>query len=306
MVTLLGIDIGGTKIAGGVVDAETGAVLLRGRVPTNAVEGGASVLARSIALAHGLIADARAQGIAAPAGVGVGSGGQINPRTGAVAYASELLPGWTGTPLQQAFADALGIPARADNDVNALAVGEMRFGAGRGSSDVLFVALGTGVGGAIVANGELVRGARGGGGEIGHLILYPDAPASDAFGAARGAWENYACGAALPRRYQERGGVSARTGPEIAALAASGDTAAAAAVADVGNAVGLGLASLVAVLNPEKIIVGGGLAELGDLLLAPARASLAARAVACARDTPVVPAALGADAAVVGAACLAL
>lgn len=300
---LLGIDIGGTKIAGGLVDAAEGRVLLAERVPTRAEEGGAAVLARALALARALREGAAARGLAAPVAVGVGAGGQIDPETGLVVSATDVLPGWAGTPLRAAFAEALALPVAVDNDVNALAVGEGRFGAGKGYGNLVFLALGTGVGGAILVGGRLHHGAHGAGGEVGHLVLVPDGLPCTCGG--RGCLEQYASGPALRRTFRALGG-----GDEDADLAEQArrdpDGPAARAIAGLGEWLGLGLASLVNVLDPDRVIVGGGLAALGDLLLDPARRVLEERALPALRRCPILPAALGSDASIIGAASLAL
>ncbi|MBC8101290.1 MAG: ROK family protein [Cytophagales bacterium] len=303
---LLGIDIGGTKIAGGLVDAETGEALHSGRVPTDAQEGSESVLERAIEMARILIGEGLVKKIPLPVAIGIGAGGQIDPTSGVVLSATEILPGWAGTPLQMVFEEAFGLPVAVDNDVNALGAGESRFGAGRGFQNVVFLALGTGVGGAILANGQLYHGARGAGGELGHLILHPDGPAVGSDGE-RGTLEYYTNGAALVRYYQEAGGDPTLDGPAIGAEARQApDSAAAGAVRRIGESLGLGIVSLANLLDPDRFVIGGGMADLGDLLLDPARAVLAARALPIVRHIPIVRAALGADASVVGAASLAL
>ena len=302
---LLGIDIGGTKIAGGVVDGRTGRVLIKDRVPTEAAEGGAAVLARALGLARSLADAARTQGVGAPVAVGVGAGGQIDPDTGVVASATDLLPGWTGTPLRDAFAGGLGIDAAVDNDVNALAIGECRFGAGVGARHLVFLALGTGVGGALVVDGRLYHGARGVGGEVGHLLLFPEGRAAS--GDDHVLLEDYTSGGALVRHYRALGGPADRDGVAVGeeALRDPGGVGAR-AVAHLGECLGLGLASLANLFDPERFVVGGGLADLDEMLLAPARRVLYERALPIVRATPVVRAALGPDAAVIGAASLAL
>jgi glucokinase len=304
--TLLGIDIGGTKIAGGLVDAGTGAVLFSRRVATGAAEGGPAVLGRALALARAIREEAAEACFPAPVAVGVGAGGQIDPASGVVLSATDVLPGWAGTPLRDAFEDACDLPAAVDNDVNALAVGESRYGAGRGADDLIYLALGTGVGGAILLGGRLHHGACGAGGELGHLVLYPDGLPCTCGG--RGCLEQYTNGAALARHYRDMGG----TDPDMDGVGVGAealrepDGAAARAVARLGEYLGIGLVSLANVFDPERIVVGGGVAGLGDRVLAPARRVLAERALPAVRGVPVVPAALGADAAVVGAASLAL
>jgi glucokinase len=303
--TLLGIDIGGTKIAGGIVEAVTGRVLHADRVPTDAAEGGAAVLLRALDLGRRLLVDAVAKNIAAPSAVGVGAGGQIDSASGVVLSATDILPGWAGTRLKDGFSEAFGLPVASDNDVNALAAGENRFGAGRGFDNLVYLALGTGVGGAIITGGRLHRSARGVSGELGHLILDPDGPPCTCGG--RGCLEQFTSGPALLRLYRALGGPSLPDGSPLADLARQDPNGPAArAITQVGEALGVGLVSLANIFGPDRIIIGGGLAALGDLLLHPARRALAGRALPAVRDVPVVTAALGADASVVGAAALAL
>jgi glucokinase len=304
---VLGIDIGGTKIAGGLVDTATGAVFLQDRTPTLAAEGGNAVLTRAIELARKIAADAAARGLLTPEAVGIGAGGQIDARTGVVLSATDLLPGWAGTRLTDAFTEALGIPAAADNDVNALAVGECRFGAGEGFDNLVYLALGTGVGGAIISNGRLHYSRTGVSGELGHLILAPDGLPCSCGG--RGCLEQYASGPALLRQYRALGGeaVQQDDGTSLSVMAEQYPNGPAArAIALVGDLLGIGLVSLANIFGPDRIIIGGGLARLGDRLLDPARRVLAARALPAVRQTPVVTAALGPDASIVGAASLTL
>ncbi|MBC7807006.1 MAG: ROK family protein [Akkermansiaceae bacterium] len=302
---VLGVDIGGTKIAAGVVDSETGAVLYSERTPTNAQEGGPAILARALAHAKHVIASAN---VAIDA-VGIGAGGQIDYRTGVVLSATDILPGWAGTRLAEAFAEAFHVPAFADNDVNAFALGEHRFGAGRGATDAVFIALGTGVGGAIVTNGKLHRGKRGTGGELGHLM----------FGAVEGdgyyTFEDATNGKALAQTYQfskllrqSPGSLCEPiTGVSVGEAALRGDdSAASTAVRIVGTNLGIGLASLANILDTERFVIGGGLADLGELLLEPARKVFGENTLPIFRDTPIVAAKLGTNSSVVGAACVAL
>lgn len=288
---LLGIDIGGTKIAAGVVEGATGRVLVSDRIPTDAGEGGRAVLARATHLARRLAAGHRIEG------VGIGAGGQIDPQTGTVTAALEkILPGWVGIPLKRAFAEALGVPAAVDNDVNALAVGERRFGAARGTNNVLFLALGTGVGGALIVDGQLYRGAHGAGGELGQLHLRPGETL-----------ESRCAGPALWSRYLDVGGDPSAAPRSLAEQAdAVPGGPAARAIAGVAEDLGWGLVSLANLLDPERIVVGGGLLDLGERMLGPARRVLRENGLTPVRATPVIAAALGADAAIVGAASLVL
>jgi len=302
MADFLGIDIGGTKIAGAVVSAQ-GAVTRREDIPTPARDGGPAVLAAALALARRLCANEPIEA------AGIGAGGQIDFINGIVLSATALLPGWAGLDVKSAFVQGLGVPACVDNDVNALAMGEARFGAARGLSTIVFLAIGTGLGGALLIDGTLHHGAHGGSGEFGHLLLSMDADARTDGGGHIGTWEAYVSGPGLARTYQEIIGEHAPllTGREIARAARdTPDGPAARAIARTGEYLGFGLVSLANALDPDLIVVGGGLAALGDALLAPARAILRARALPHAAQCPVVVASLGDDANVIGAASLAM
>lgn len=290
---VLGVDIGGTKIAAGVVDLVDGSVSHVHRVPTDATLGGVAVLERAV-LAARAVWDEAGGGIER---IGIGAGGQIDPVAGDVVHATDILPGWAGQPLAGTFSDIFEVPAWADNDVNALAEGELRFGAGKGCTSLVFLALGTGVGGAVVSGGRVLHGERGAGGELGHLLLYP--PDRNL--------EQCANGDAVCKAYRlALGSPSGRTSVEIAELAKRGDPAALEAASIVGRDLGYGLVSLAHVLAPQRIVVGGGVVDgFGELVLGPARRVLRQLALPGVADTPVVPAGLGADAPVVGAAAVA-
>ncbi|MCW3060028.1 MAG: hypothetical protein JWQ02_1849 [Capsulimonas sp.] len=302
MPVYLGIDIGGTKIAGALVDAH-GLVLKLGARPTEAERGGAHVLQNAIALGQELLHDYDEP----IAGVGVGAGGQIDATGGIVVSATDLLPGWAGTEIGPAFAEAFGVPVAVDNDVNALAAGEAKFGAGRGLSTVVFLALGTGVGGALLLEGRVHHGAHWTGGEFGHILLTMDANARRDAGGAQGTLEAYASGAGLVQTWREIAGddEASITGAEIGADAVQDPGGlGAAAIAQTGRYLGFGLVSLANALDPDAIVIGGGLAGLGDLLLDPARAVLRERALPGPAQTSVMLASLGEHASTIGAAAL--
>lgn len=288
----LGIDIGGTKIAAGLVSAD-GQVVRRSRCRTP-LTGGTAILDAALALAG----EYRSKPISA---IGVGTGGQVNANLGVIVSATDLLPGWAGTDVKAAFESALGVPCFVDNDVNALAVGEGRFGAGRNLPTVAYLALGTGVGGALLLNGRLHYGAHWSGAEFGHLLLtMTDGP--------RRTLEDFASGPGLVQTYRELSGFAGEiTGEAVAAEARRDpESLSAEAVARTGEFLGYGLVSLANILDPDLIVIGGGLSALGDLLLEPARRILARHALPGPARCPVVAAALGAEASLVGAAALAM
>jgi glucokinase len=303
----IGIDIGGTKVAGLRV-AEDGSVLERRERPTPADDVPATV--ETVA---GLAAELAEGGGEA---VGVGAAGMVEFAAGTLRYAPNLA--WREVPLRDLVSERTGLPCVVDNDANVAAWAEYRFGAARGFRHVLLVTVGTGIGGGIVADGALFRGAHGFAAEIGHIIVEPDGPPCGC--GNRGCWEQVASGRALDRLARaevERdpfGRIAALAAGEEAAgrhvseAAREGDPAAVAAFATVGRRLGEGIAGLVNVLDPEVVVVGGGVAEEGAVLLDPARAAFveAVEAPEHRPEVPIVPAALGNDAGAIGAAALAL
>ena len=277
MTFCLGIDIGGTKIAGAVVNAD-GQIVRQARVPTPAAEGGPAVLHTALALARTLWAD----DIQA---IGVGTGGIVDAEQGVVLSASDILPGWAGTDVRGAFEAAFSVPCCVDNDVNALAAGEARWGAARGARTAVVVALGTGVGGAIILEGRLHHGRDWAAGEIGRMRV------------GNSTLEDAASGPALHARRRA-------LDPAWDGVSWDADNLhTLRALAETGEELGLGLVSICALLDPDVIVMGGGLSAWGDTLLEPARAVLRERLPF--QPCPVVPATLGPDASVVGAAALA-
>jgi glucokinase len=217
------------------------------------------------------------------------------------------------------MAERLEVPVVVDNDANCAVLAEARAGAGAGCSEVVMLTLGTGIGGGLVLGGELYRGAIGGGGELGHMVVDHDGRPCHGNCPNRGCLETLASGTALVReaslavarrpdtplgRALEEG--RELTGPLISELAAAGDPVACEAIATVARGLGVGLASLVNVFNPEIVVVGGGVAAAGELLLEPARAVMCERALAPNRDEVRVEAAgFGAEAGMIGAALMA-
>jgi len=296
MTLYLGIDIGGTKIAGGLVYGD-GSVVRTERWSTP-LTGGTAILDAAQDLARLLVQEAPES----VAGIGLGAGGQIDAARGIVIAASDILPGWSGTAVKKTFESALAISTFMENDVNALALGESRFGAGRGYAAVVFLGLGTGVGGALLFEGRIYHGAHSGGGEFGHILLTMDENAS------RRSLEEYASGTGFVQNWREITGSDApKTGEEIAAEAVRDpNSPAAQAVTRTGEYLGFGLVTLANALDPDLIVIGGGLAAMGDALLDPARRILRDYALPEPARCPIVPAALGQFASVIGAASLAM
>jgi len=307
---VIGIDIGGTKTLSAVVDPQ-GRVQARRRIETPQREPEAFVAVLGEEL-NGLL---RAAGLQREEilGVGVGAPGPLDPRTGVV-FEPPNLAGWRDVPLRDLLGRATGMAAFVENDANAAALGEAWVGAGVGARDLIYVTVSTGIGGGLIFNGELYHGVSGYAGEIGHMTVEPDGPICSC--GRRGHLEAVAAGPAIARMAAE----AVRAGRHTHLCARPGDVLTAEAVAEAARAgdavarevyeraaryIGLALASLVNVLNPEMVIIGGGVSKVGDLLFGPVRAVVRERAYGRAADAAkIVPAALGDDAGVIGAAAV--
>jgi glucokinase len=304
----IGIDVGGTKIAGLLMD-EDGTVLERIERDTPSDDAAATMdEIRRLAgdLDEGAVA------------LGMGIAGMMDFGRGVI-LSSPNLPWANGLPIRDRIAELVDLPCLVDNDANVAAWGEFRFGAARRfERAMLMVTVGTGIGGGIIADGRLYRGVHGFAGEIGHIIVEPDGPRCGC--GNRGCWEQVASGRALDRL----GAAAARrdrtieiarlaaghpvTGRYVADAARAGDALAVGIFEEVGRRLGEGIAGLVNVLDPEAVVVGGGVAEEGDLILEPARRAFrdAVEAGEDRPEVPILPAALGNDAGAIGAADLAL
>jgi glucokinase len=299
---VLAIDIGGTKFAAGVVAAD-GRVLAAARTPTPRTEDADELFAALRRLIEQVRATANAAGAPAPYGIGVGSGGPMRWPAGVISPLN--IPGWREFPLRERLREfAEGAPVRVHNDAIALAAGEHRFGVGRGHDNLLGMVASTGVGGGLVLGGRVVDGASGNAGHIGHIVVDPNGPACACGG--------YGCLEAIASgpRTAERARAAGWAGPDAVALAAdarAGHPVAIAALARAGEALGIGIASAVALCDVSIVVLGGGLSRAGELVFAPLRAAYARYGrLAFSRDVPVVPPALGDEAGLIGAATLLL
>jgi glucokinase len=306
----IGVDAGGTKIEGLLVDVSLGEILDRRVVETPAED--AEETARSIiAVARDLML-AR-DGVRV---LGVGAAGLVD-RSGVMHYAPNIA--WRDFSLADRIRSGVGLPTLVDNDANVAAWGEFRFGAGRGSADMLLVTVGTGIGGGIVSDGKLFRGAHGFAAEIGHIIVEPGGPLCGC--GNLGCWEQVASGRAIGRLgrraaaehpesliMEEAGGDPEKvTGVEVTLAAGRGDPVAAGILAEVGRRLGEGIAGLVNVLDPDIVVMGGGAIAAGEALLEPARRAFvhSVEGEGHRPEVPLVAAALANDAGAVGAAHLA-
>jgi glucokinase len=305
----VGIDVGGTKINALRVTL-AGEVLARETLPTPA-EDMEATLDR---LVEAGMAVTNAEVIA----VGCGAAGLVETATGIMRFAPNIV--WRDAPIAERMRQAFGLPVAVDNDCTAAAYAELRLGVARGHEDVLYLGVGTGIGGGIVMDGEVRRGAHGFAGEVGHIVVEPGGPACGC--GNRGCWEAVASGRAITREGRSAvahhthsllseladGDPERLTGTMVTEAAQAGDPTANGILAEVGHRLGEGIAGLVNVLDPELVVIGGGAAGAGELLLTPARVSfrMAVEARELHPDVPIVEGALGPDAAAIGAAMMAL
>ncbi len=307
----VGVDVGGTKIAAGVVDDKgTIVATVRRESPatdTDAIEATIAELVLELKSEHDVEA------------VGVGAAGFIDARRSTVLFAPNLA--WRDEPLKAELERRTGLPVVIENDANAAAWGEFAFGAGADVDDLLLVTVGTGVGGGIVLDGKPHRGAFGIAAEIGHLRVVPQGRLCGC--GNHGCWEQYASGSALVRDAQERvaaggadvaglleragGDVTSVSGPIVSQAAQAGDPVAIELLAGLGQWLGEGIASLTAVLDPAVVVIGGGVSEVGDLLLDPIREHFRAQLTGRGHrpELDIRPAQLGNTAGLIGAADLA-
>ena len=296
MANAIGIDVGGTKIAGGLVTDE-------GSVEVTARHATASHDYDALLDAIEKVVEDCSRNHRAEA-VGLAIAGNVDEKGTTVLFSAHLP--LDGEPLRDDLEQRLGLPVVLDNDANAAAWAEFRFGNHPSTDDFLFVALGTGLGAGLIVDGILYRGALGFAGEAGHMCVVRNGRICPC--GSRGCWERYCSGTALLAAHLDRGGDPERTGPDITAAAIAGDDRARGAISEVADWLGHGLASLVAVLDPGLIVVGGGVSQAGDLLIEPAASSMKASMTGAGRrpNPELVAATMGNGAGVIGAADLAL
>ncbi len=311
----VGIDLGGTNVRMGVV-LRSGEMKASARMRTDVHEGVDKVINRMVSSVEAL--RKKTAGKVRLAGVGIGVPGIISLPEGVVRF-SPNLPGWVDIPLRRMLEDRTGIRVKVENDANAYALGEARFGSGKGASSLVCITLGTGVGGGIILGGDLVRGADGMAGEVGHITVRPNGIKCNC--GNRGCVERYSSASAVAVRAAEalRRGVesslskafeadpSSITAHVVHEAALGGDRLARRMFRDAGRCLGILAADLINLLNVERIIVGGGMAGAWELLSGPMRDEIKKRAfdIPAARCS-ILKGSLGDDAAVLGAAGLVL
>lgn len=310
MSTAIGVDLGGTKMLVGVV--APGPRVLYRENETGFGTTADEILDRLEAeIRQALAAEARV------AAIGLGIPCTIDRERG-IAISAVNLP-IVDLPIRDLMRERIGMPVFVDNDANVAALAEHRMGAARGARNVVMLTLGTGIGGGLILDGKLYHGSSGAGGELGHVVVDEDGPPCQGNCPNRGCVETLASGTALARDGRaaaEREPDSALgrmlaageaiDGRAVTDAALAGDAAAGAVVERAGYHLGVALSSLANVFDPDVIVVGGGVMALGDLMLDPAREQLEARALRPQNQTPVVPAELGPDTGMIGAATMAL
>lgn len=309
-----GVDLGGTKILVVIASAD-GRVVASTRTETMASQGVEVVIARIMdALAEATrdagvdLSDVRAIGVSAP--------GPVDTKQGVITDPPNL-PGWHNVPLASVLHERTGVPAALENDANCGAIGEHRFGAGRGYRDMLYITVSTGIGGGIIIDDRLYEGTSGAAGEVGHIGVAADGPACGA--GHPGCLEAFASGTAIANRAREEIAaghlpLSAREAerePPLSAhsvynAAQRGEDGARAIIETAGRYLGIGLASVINVFNPQAIVLGGGVTHMGDMILGPAVQVARTRAFTQSfKDVRILQAGLGDRTAVLGAVAVA-
>jgi len=288
----LALDFGGTKLAAGLVAWRSGQLLRQARCATSCDRGARGQIADMLELVQSLRLSPAEWAAVTAAGVSIG--GPVDAEAGMVLQSHHVV-GWEGLPLGAELQRHLRRPVLMENDANAVALGEYRYGAGRGVPDLVYLTISTGIGGGIILGGRLWRGSHGLAGEVGHMAVRPGGPLCTC--GNRGCLEALAAGPAIARRAREAlaaGGGGSRTAPTALALAGGdaaaiaaehvfraarqGDAAAAQVVAAACEDLGLGIAMLASIVDPARVILGGGVAKAGEQLLVPVRAAFARHA----------------------------
>lgn len=311
MAQRIGIDVGGTNVKIALV-SDKGKIIYSNSIPTRAEMGYEHTINSMKDAVNDLLKETKMK----PSdieGMGFGFPGQIDCQKGVVRLAPNI-PGWVNIPISNIMEKEFGIPTRVDNDVRTATLGELNYGAGVGCENLVCITVGTGIGSGLVINGKLVRGANNAAGELGHIKLNMQGGPLCGCGD-RGCLEAYASGPSIVAMAEEyiKGGKSTKyrelanpdITPYIVAVAAKeGDPVARQIFRVMGEYIGMGLVSVVNLLNPEKIIIGGGVADAGDILFDPIKETISKRAMTIQKEVEIVPAQLGNTAGVIGASLL--
>ncbi len=288
----LGLDLGGTNLKWAVVEREGDAwtTLATGQAATRAADAPEAVVERIAETGAGAMAE-----WPDVASVGIGIPGLYDPAAGTTRFLVNFPGDWAGRPVAGPVSARLGVPGALINDARAFGLAELRLGAGRGARNLVGLTLGTGVGGVIAVDGRVVQGHDGTAGELGHQTIDPDGPSCGC--------GNYGCVEAYARADRLAEACGTATAEEAVARARNGDARALDGLARVGRYLGIGIANMVTVITPDRVVIGGGVAAAGELLFAPIRAELERRVRTTSLDAvTVVPAELGVWAGAIGAA----
>ena len=308
----IGVDVGGTNVKVALVD-KTGSIVYSDTVPTRAEMGYEYTISNIIKAIQDLLKESKVAKEAIE-GIGFGFPGQIDCDNGIVRLATNI-PGWVNIPIADIVSKEFGIPVKVDNDVRCAALAELNYGAGKGANNMICITVGTGIGSGLIVNGKLVRGASNAAGELGHIKLQMEGGPICGCGDT-GCLEAFASGPAIVAMAEEyiKGGKSTKyrelANPDItpyivSEAAKQGDVVAKKIFEIIGNYIGIGLASVVNLLNPEKVVIGGGVADAGDLLFIPIKEALKKRAMPIQKAAvEIVHAELGNTAGVIGASLL--
>ena len=315
MTTYISVDLGGTNIRAAHYKSN-GELIARAKRSTHAHDGNEAVLDRVIEMINEVMPPMGAKAIA------IGAPGPLNPFSGVILRAPNL-PGWVDFPLQKIIEERLKMPCVIGNDANLAAMGEWKFGAGRGHDDVVYLTISTGIGGGVISGGKLILGKSGMATELGHIVVAPDGAVCGC--GQRGHLEAMASGPAIAKTARARlrthagstssiinfvnGDIDQVTAAHVGEAARAGDPVAINLIAEAGMFIGRAVADFCHVFNPSIVILGGGVAiNCGDLLLEPARAAMRSRVMSSIylRDCEIVQAQLGDDVGLLGALALAV
>ena len=309
---VLAIDLGGTKILTALI-SEKGQMIAREYCLTVAEEGVDSVISRLLSTIGQLLSQGN-MNLSRLHGISIAAAGAIDIKAGIITL-SPSLPGWHDIPLRSIIGERCKVRTFLINDANAAALGEHCFGAGQGTNNLIYITVSTGIGGGIIIDGKLYSGSSGTAGEVGHMTVDVNGPTCNCGNI--GCWEVLASGTAVAREVIRRisngektsliemveGKLENITAETVSLAAQDGDSLALAVIAQATDYLGIGMANLVNIFNPEIVIIGGGLAKMGDLLFDPVRQIMKERAFRLsAQAVRIVPAQLGDDAGVFGAA----
>jgi len=309
----IGIDVGGTNVKLALVN-ENGQIVYSNSVPTRAEMGYEFTVNNIKQAIYELLKETKLEAKDIQ-GIGFGFPGQVDYKAGIVRNAPNI-PGWVEVPIAKLIEDEFNIPTRVDNDVRCAALGELNYGAGKGCENMVCITVGTGIGSGLIINGKLVRGASNAAGEIGHIKLQMHEGPICGCGDT-GCFEAFASGPSIvamaedyikggkSTKFREMANGTAITPFIVCEAAKAGDPVAQRIFTIMGEYLGIGLSSVVNLLNPEKIIIGGGVADAGEILMRPLVDTLRKRAMKIAGSAvEVVPAQLGNTAGVIGASLL--